>query len=241
MTVPPRFADLPFYLAVVGLFVLSLSVLGFSALAVPLASHAQTPTVDRVEPAHWWTGMQWNEVQLMVYGTHLDAVSAHIDGGGAEVSAVHSLPNASYAFMDVRIAPDADPHFLSRWADVLQAEYPDLSIVGEVWDTAPPYTAMYQAGSPLSTGVETHLPSVMDFALSIAFREYLSGDAGLSGVYQVLAQDFLYGDPMNVMTLIDNHDMPRAAYLAEGNTDRLEQVLTMLLTLRGIPQILYGT
>jgi len=57
----------------------------------------------------------------------------------------------------------------------------------------------------------------------------------------VLAQDFLYGDPMNVMTLIDNHDMPRAAYLAEGNTDRLEHVLTMLFTLRGIPQIPYGT
>ncbi|PEN13939.1 hypothetical protein CRI94_07745 [Longibacter salinarum] len=137
--------------------------------------------------------------------------------------------------------PYADPEFLSEWAEALQAEYPNLSIVGEVWDTAPAYTAMYQSGSPLTTGVETHLPSVMDFALSTALRDYLQGDGGLSDVYQVLAQDLLYGDPMRVMTLIDNHDMPRAAYLADGDRKRLKQVLTMLFTLRGIPQMLYGT
>jgi len=137
--------------------------------------------------------------------------------------------------------PYANPHFLSRWAQALRAEYPNFSIVGEIWDTAPPFTAMYQEGSPLSTGVKTHLPSVMDFALSTAFRDYLTGDGGLDGIYQVLAQDFLYGNPMHVMTLIDNHDMPRAAYLADGDTDRLKQVLTMLLTTRGIPQLLYGT
>jgi len=137
--------------------------------------------------------------------------------------------------------PYADPELLSDWAEALQAEYPNLTIVGEVWDTAPAYTAMYQTGSKLSTGVETHLPSVMDFALSTALRDYVQGNDGLAAVYQVLAQDFLYGDPMHVMTLVDNHDMPRVAYLAEGYTARVRQVLTMLFTLRGIPQMLYGT
>jgi hypothetical protein len=60
-TIAPVFADLLLYLTESGLFVFRLS-----ALAVPVESQAQTPTVDRVEPANWWTAMQWNEVQLMV-------------------------------------------------------------------------------------------------------------------------------------------------------------------------------
>jgi glycosidase len=60
-------------------------------------------------------------------------------------------------------------------------------------------------------------------------------------VYKVFAQDFLYTDTDNLMTLMDNHDMPRGIYVADGNTQKVKQVLTMLLTTRGIPQILYGT
>jgi glycosidase len=43
------------------------------------------------------------------------------------------------------------------------------------------------------------------------------------------------------MTLADNHDMARVMFEAEGDTARVKQVLTMLLTTRGTPQLLYGT
>ena len=87
---------------------------------------------------------------------------------------------------------------------------------------------MFQDGSPLPRDLDTNLPTVMDFPLSEAWRRYMAGTGTLEAVYQVLAQDFLYADPSNVMTLIDNHDMPRAPYVAEGNTRKVKQALTML-------------
>ena len=143
--------------------------------------------------------------------------------------------------------PYPDQAFLARWAEAIRTEYPGFDIVGEIWDTAPAFTAVFQEGTSVPRDFETNLPSVMDFALSTAYREYVSGDGGLGAVYQVIAQDFLYGDPQMIMTLADNHDMPRIAFLAENAADpdaareRMMQVLTMLFTSRGIPQILYGT
>ncbi len=131
--------------------------------------------------------------------------------------------------------------FLADWAAAILAEYPDLNIVGEIWDGAPAYVALFQQSSPLPRDFETNLQTVMDFPLSDAWRAYMAGTGSLEGVYRVLAQDFLYGDPASVMTLVDNHDMPRALYVADGNVRKVKQALTMLLTTRGIPQILYGT
>lgn len=131
--------------------------------------------------------------------------------------------------------------FLADWAEAILAEYPATNIVGEIWDGAPAYIALFQEGSPLGRDFETNLPTVMDFPLSDAWRAYIAGTGTLQDVYRVLAQDFLYGDPSNVMTLVDNHDMPRALFVADGNTRKVKQAFTMLLTTRGIPQVLYGT
>lgn len=43
------------------------------------------------------------------------------------------------------------------------------------------------------------------------------------------------------MTFIDNHDTPRAFYIAKGKSARVKLCLAILLTSRGIPQLLYGT
>jgi glycosidase len=137
--------------------------------------------------------------------------------------------------------PYPDQEYMADWAEAILTEYPDFNIVGEIWEDEPAVTAMYQAESRLPRNFETNLPTVMDFALSTAFRDYLRGDGKLQDVYKVFAQDFLYTDTDNLMTLMDNHDMPRGIYVADGNTQKLKQVLTMLLTTRGIPQILYGT
>ena len=137
--------------------------------------------------------------------------------------------------------PYPDQRFLADWARAILAEYPSLNIVGEIWNGAPAYIARFQQGTPLPRDFETHLPTVMDFPLGDAWRAYLRGTGTLEGVYQVLAQDFLYADPSRLMTLVDNHDMPRALYLTDGDPRKVKQALTMLLTTRGIPQILYGT
>ncbi|MFW5947340.1 MAG: alpha-amylase family glycosyl hydrolase [Gemmatimonadota bacterium] len=136
--------------------------------------------------------------------------------------------------------PYAHQAFLADWAAAILREYPDFNIVGEIWKNEPAFTALFQRGTPLPRDFETNLPTVMDFALADAWREYMAGQGSLEGVYQVLAQDFLYASPDSVMTLIGNHDMPRSAFIAEDRA-KVKQALAMLLTTRGIPQILYGT
>lgn len=137
--------------------------------------------------------------------------------------------------------PYSDQAFLAEWAKTIRSVYPEFNIVGEIWETKPAYLSLFQKRSRLPRDFETHLPAIMDFPLAEAFRNYLTGDGELEDIYKVLAQDFVYTDLNNIMTLFDNHDMARGIYIAEGDVPRLKQVLTMLLTMRGIPQLLYGT
>ena len=56
----------------------------------------------------------------------------------------------------------------------------------------------------------------------------------------VLDMDHGYKRSTELVTLIDNHDMPR--FLSVTNThENLELATILLLTLRGIPAIFYGT
>ncbi len=143
--------------------------------------------------------------------------------------------------------PYPDQHFLADWNKALLEEYPNLNIVGEIWNPDPVACAIFQTGSPLSgqLGYDTYLPCVMDFPMSDVIRDYLRGER-LEPLYYVFAQDFLYGDPRNVLTFLDNHDMPRAIFETAGKdwqskNQKIKQALTILMTTRGIPQILYAT
>ncbi len=143
--------------------------------------------------------------------------------------------------------PYPDQPFMADWSKALLHEYPNLNIVGEIWNPDPVACAIFQTGSPLSDqlGYETHLPCVMDFPMSNVLREYLQGKR-LEPLYGVFAQDFLYGDPRNVLTFIDNHDMTRGIFETKGadwktKNKKIKQALTILMTTRGIPQLLYAT
>lgn len=137
--------------------------------------------------------------------------------------------------------PYPDQDFLNRWEAVILNEYPDFNIVGEIWEGVPSYLAAYQRDSQVPGAVGTNLPTVMDFALMDAARAYINRSGTLREVYQVIAQDFLYPNPDYLLTFLDNHDVTRAIYEAKGHSPRVRQMLALILTMRGIPQILYGT
>lgn len=137
--------------------------------------------------------------------------------------------------------PYANQAYLADWAQAIMASYPDFNIVGEIWELEPAYLSLFQKESKLPRDFETHLPAVMDFPLSDAFRNYLTGSGKLADIYKVISQDFVYTDIDNLLTLFDNHDMARGIFIADGDQQKLRQVLAMLLTIRGIPQLLYGT
>lgn len=137
--------------------------------------------------------------------------------------------------------PYADQEFLSDWAKSIMVEYPNFNIVGEVWTGEPAFLAYYQTGSYLPREYDTNLPSVTDFGTRDIYYGYLRGEKGLYDIYSTFAKDYLYPNPDKLVTFIDNHDVARVMWVANENVEKAKLALTMLLTTRGIPQILYAT
>lgn len=137
--------------------------------------------------------------------------------------------------------PYCNQYFMSDWAKAILDQYPKFNIVGEVWTGETPYLAGYQENNKFGLPLNSHLPCVTDFALSDALRDFLSGKKNLDALFNVLAKDYLYFDPNNLLTFVDNHDISRALFIANGDVSKFKVALTILLTTRGIPNLLYGT
>lgn len=145
--------------------------------------------------------------------------------------------------------PYADEKQMGNWIDAVLAEYPDFNIVGECWFGETAGEAFWQKGSPLakSKGEDTRLPVVMDFPLMIKSRgmapyfEETDPWNGLNKIYDHLALDYVYPDPMKVLRFLDNHDTERVLLEQPDSLDAWKQAMTILLTIPGIPQIYYGT
>lgn len=134
--------------------------------------------------------------------------------------------------------------FTSQWAKSLTDEYPNLNMVGEVWMSKPSMIAYYQKDAKTTDGYNGYLPSVFDFplfyALGKAFNETESWDKGLVQLYDVLSEDFLYPDPLNMVTFIGNHDTERLYDIISQNYNNYKMAVACLLTIRGIPLMYYG-
>jgi neopullulanase len=137
--------------------------------------------------------------------------------------------------------PCIDPGFRAAWCSSILNEYPHFNIVGEVWIQDPEYLAPYQARSFFPKKFDPSLPSITDFGLFDAFSRVFADSGNITAVFECLTKDFLYHDPNNLVTFLDNHDITRIMYRVKGDVKRLKLALTLLLTTRGIPQILYGT
>ena len=135
--------------------------------------------------------------------------------------------------------------YMSAWDQAILKEYPDFNIVGECWSTVPDGIAYWQKDSPNKDGYNSHLPSVIDFAMydaiRLGFMEQDGWNTGILRLYEILSQDFVYPDPQKIMVLADNHDVDR--YLASQWQDirKLKMAVAFILTSRGIPEIFYGT
>ncbi len=137
--------------------------------------------------------------------------------------------------------PYNNQKFISRWAKTLLNEYPTTKIVGEVWTGEADFLSTYQSNSIYRNKINTYLSSVTDFPLRDVLVKFLQGQNNLYNLYNLFAKDFLYKEPSQLVTFVDNHDVGRAMYFANGNIDKVKIAYTILLTTRGIPQIFYGS
>ena len=153
-----------------------------------------------------------------------------------------------YAGLDglrVDTYPYNEPEPMSRWCKAVTDEYPAMNIVGECWDYSIPQVAYWQKDNPNRNGFNSFLPSVMDFPLEQAIHTALMEDEvfwneGMTRIYTVLAQDFVYKDLSHMLTFFANHDHPRTGDTFKEDPERMKLALALLATVRGIPQLYYG-
>ncbi|MBV2129305.1 glycoside hydrolase family 13 protein [Rheinheimera sp. SM2107] len=139
----------------------------------------------------------------------------------------------------------ADQTFLSEWARRLMLEYPDFNIVGEEWSPNPLIVSYWQRGKQNKDGYISHTPAMLDFPLYDALLKALtteeSWNGGWIGLYEMLSNDHIYTDPSNLVIFEGNHDTARIFSLLNEDTDLYRMAISYLLTMRGIPQLFYGT
>ncbi|MCB2218858.1 MAG: glycoside hydrolase family 13 protein [Bacteroidetes bacterium] len=153
-----------------------------------------------------------------------------------------------YADLD-GIRVDTQPYsykeFLSQWGEAIFKEYPNFNVVGESWLHKEAFVAYFQEGTKNFDGYNSHIPSVTDFpmkyALSSAFNEKDGWLEGIARFYYVHGQDFLYGDPQQLLVFADNHDLDRIYSSLKNNFASWKMAMALMLTTRGIPCIYYGT
>ena len=85
----------------------------------------------------------------------------------------------------------------------------------------------------------------MDFMfyseLPKALKEKESWNTGMIKLYDVFTSDFLYPDVDNLMVFFENHDTERFNEIFNNNPEAYKMALTLISTVRGIPQIYYGS
>jgi len=140
--------------------------------------------------------------------------------------------------------PYIDKDFLTIWSKRIAREYPNFNFCGEAWNNNPSMVAYWQKGSKPYDGYISYIPSMKDFPLQKALVQGLMSeekwDSGIGDIYRVLANDYQYGDPYNLLVFAGNHDMQRIYSQLSENMDLYKIAMSFILTTRGIPQIYYG-
>ncbi len=121
--------------------------------------------------------------------------------------------------------------FWARFNDEFAAAAPFR--LGEVLDGSPQVVAQ--------TWRDGHFSAMFDFPLAFAMNDVFCRGQPLSRVASVLSQDRRYPDPAQLVTLLDNHDLPRLASVCGHDQHQELDALTFLTAVRGIPSLTWGT
>ena len=140
-----------------------------------------------------------------------------------------------------------DKDAIATWTKAIMEEYPNTNITGEVWMHDQAQISYWQKNSPVGAidNYNSYLPSVMDFTLQDAFEfgikeSDMQWTNGMIRFYENFVNDFLYENPQQLLIFTENHDTPRFNEYCPDIKD-YKIALSMLATLRGIPQIYYGS
>ena len=137
-----------------------------------------------------------------------------------------------------------DEQFLNNVNNALYAEFPRITVFGEAWVNSVIGNA-YFTNNNLKAPFSHNANGVIDFQSCFAMLSAMNlskgWNDGVNKIYMTLSQDLVYKNPMDNCIFMDNHDMDRVFSIVGEDWDKLKMGFNWLMTLRGIPQLYYGT
>jgi neopullulanase len=136
-----------------------------------------------------------------------------------------------------------DPVFLNQLNDALEKEFPNLTSLGEA-TVGSVAAGAYFCRNNLDVSWKSNLTGILDFPVCDAMLDATKKNQGRDApnrLYNTLAEDMLYKDPMNNCIFLDNHDRDRFYSVIGEDYANFQMGIGLLLTERGIPHLYYGT
>ncbi len=135
---------------------------------------------------------------------------------GFRLDAVKHMPTSFWARFNAELRREGGPGF---------------QLLGEMLDGDPAAVArVWRDGG---------FTSMFDFPLRFALIDVFCKGQGPARIGAVLTEDRRYPDPAALVTLLDNHDLPRLATECRGGAP--EAAVQLLYAMRGTPSIIWGT
>jgi glycosidase len=138
-----------------------------------------------------------------------------------------------------------DIAFMNNCMAYIKKEYPHFWSSGEVWERGVLSNAFFTQNNAYAKAPKSNLSSAIDFNLYWAINDALldtpTWDKGIAKLYHTLGQDGMFAQPHLNMTFLDNHDVNRFYSIIGNDIKKYKMGIGLLLTMRGVPSIYYGT
>ncbi len=140
--------------------------------------------------------------------------------------------------------PYSDLKFLQDWAQAVLREYPGFGIFGEVWVNGVGVQGYFHGDNAIDDGYNSYLPGLTDFtlydALHVGLNENFGWYEGVRRIYHTLSQDYVYGNVMQNVVFLSNHDISRFYSLMKEDMSKFKLAIAFAMTTRGMFQWYYG-
>ncbi len=124
-------------------------------------------------------------------------------------------------------------HFWKEFRSRLEEEYPEVYLVGEVWDTPQTVAPYFES-----------LQANFNIDLSYDLKDLLKNGLDEKRLIDKLLHSYkIFGETNSSFidaTLLSNHDQTRIGTLLKGDLSKLKQAANILMTLPGQPFLYYG-
>ncbi|AKF82971.1 glycosyl hydrolase [Myxococcus fulvus 124B02] len=123
--------------------------------------------------------------------------------------------------------------FWARYNDDVRAHAgKDFLLLGELLDGDPVLLARVMK--------EGRFGTMFDFPLAFGLVDVFCRGRSPAHLGAILFNDRFHPSPQSLVTLVDNHDLPRVMSECGGDVEKVKRALAMQLLARGVPSLTYG-